>query len=180
MTAVVQRLILSFIDAVRFIVPQKWRSDWADEWRAEVHYEWNRLERRGCLNIVTAGRLAFRSSGALVHALWLRKREWRVEMVMQDLIYGIRVLLKRPGFAIFAVLVLALGIGASTAIFSVVYSVLFRPLPFKDPDRLAIIYSHNTRQDVAYSTLSADDLTDFQKQNNAFESIAPVTPRWAF
>jgi hypothetical protein len=56
MTAVVLRLILSFIHAVRFIVPQKWRSDWADEWRAEVHYEWNRLERRECLNIITAGR----------------------------------------------------------------------------------------------------------------------------
>ena len=101
-------------------------------------------------------------------------------MLIQDLIYGVRTLLKRPGFATISIVVLALGIGANTAIFSVVYSVLLRPLPYKDPDRLVMVFSHNTRQDVAYSTISYNDAEDFRTQNEVFESLAPVTTRWAF
>ena len=67
-------------------------------------------------------------------------------MLIQDLTYGFRTLLKKPMFTIVVIMMLALGIGANTAIFSVVYSVLLRPLPFKDPDRLVAVFSHNTRQ----------------------------------
>ena len=101
-------------------------------------------------------------------------------MLIQDLTYGLRALLKKPEFTTVVIILLALGIGANTAIFSVVYSVLLRPLPFKDPDRLVMLFSHNTREQVAYSTLSADDIADFQKQNGVFDGLASVTVRWAF
>src|SRR5262249_34998944 len=130
--------------------------------------------------MLSATKLAMRTCGAFVHGIWLRKQEWRLEMLIQDLMYGLRTLLKKPAFTTIAITVLALGIGANTAIFSVVYSVLLRPLPFKDPGRLVMLFSHNTRQDVSYSTLSADDLSDFRKQNDVFDGLAGVTGRWAF
>ncbi len=101
-------------------------------------------------------------------------------MLIQDLTYGLRALLKKPEFTTVVIILLALGIGANTAIFSVVYSVLLRPLPFKDPDRLVMLFSHNTREQVAYSTLSADDFADFQKQNDVFDGLASVSVRWSF
>src|SRR5436309_4507866 len=101
-------------------------------------------------------------------------------MFIQDLTYGLRTLIKKPAFTTIALAVLALGIGANTAIFSVVYSVLLRPLPYKDPDRLVMVFSHNTKQQISSSTLSADDLLDFQKQNDVFGGFAAVTTRWNF
>src|SRR2546421_2183316 len=90
----------------------------------------------------------------------------------QDIRYGVRMLLKNPGFTLVAVLVTALGIGANTAIFSVVYGVLLRPLSFAEPDRLMAINEFNLQQGSEPIELSYPNLLDLQKQNNSFEGIA--------
>jgi putative ABC transport system permease protein len=92
--------------------------------------------------------------------------------LLQDLRYGARMLLKNPGFTVVAVLALALGIGANTAIFSVVNAVLLRPLPFADADRLIWIAAVNPAQGIADSNSSPPDFADWKTQNQLFEDMA--------
>src|ERR1051325_465199 len=93
--------------------------------------------------------------------------------LLQDLRYGIRMLLKNPGFAVVAVIALALGIGANAAIFSVVNSVLLRSLPYNDPDRL-IVLRENKRPQFPEFSVSPGNFLDWQKQNTVFEKLCAI------
>src|SRR5215470_19057834 len=93
-----------------------------------------------------------------------------METLWQDLRYGARMLLKKPGFTAIAVVTLALGIGGNAAIFSVVNSVLLRPLPFKDPDRLMWIRETKLPQFPEFS-VSPGNFLDWKKQNTVFERL---------
>jgi putative ABC transport system permease protein len=90
----------------------------------------------------------------------------------QDMRYGMRTLLKRPGFTIVAVVALALGIGANTAIFSIVYAFLLRPLPFKEPDKLVVVFDKQPGLDTAPASFPEFD--DWRKQSQAFEEMAAL------
>jgi predicted permease len=92
------------------------------------------------------------------------------ETTFQDLKYAMRGLAKNPGFSATVILTLALGIGATTAIFSVVYGVLLRPLPFPHSDRLLAIWELNHRG--AYSRLADPNFDDFRDQNHTFQEMA--------
>jgi putative ABC transport system permease protein len=88
----------------------------------------------------------------------------------QDLRYAVRGLRQRPGFTLVAVLTLALGIGANTAIFSVVNGVLLRPLPYERPDRLAMIWGHRNQEPLA--ELSGPEYWDLRERTHAFAGVA--------
>lgn len=94
--------------------------------------------------------------------------------VTQDLRYALRVLYTHPGFTITAILILALGIGANSAIFSVVNSVLVRPLPYPDADRLVVIWETNPRLGVAREGPSGPNYLDWKEQNRSFAEMSLI------
>jgi putative ABC transport system permease protein len=108
----------------------------------------------------------------------VRGGRW-VETTWQDLRYSMRVLLKKPAFTAIAILTLALGIGANTAIFSVVNSLLLRPLPFSDPDRLVQIWESNVKRGRGEMPASYPDFADWRDHSATFEQAAAYSD-WSF
>jgi putative ABC transport system permease protein len=96
--------------------------------------------------------------------------------LLQDVRYGARMLLKKPGFTFVAVLVLALGIGANTALFSVVNGVLLRPLPYSDPERIVTLWERNERDGIARDDVSPANFLDWQERAQSFSEIAFANP----
>src|SRR5215468_3874507 len=132
------------IHLIGVIVPRRLRADWRREWEAELRHreellaEWDRLDWRAKIDLLR------RSTSAFWDAVWLQPKRLEDEMI-QDLRFGARMLLKSKGFTLVAALTLALGIGANTAIFSVVNAVLLQPLPLKDADRIVDVRTYSPR-----------------------------------
>ena len=91
---------------------------------------------------------------------------------LHDLRYGFRTLAKSPGFTVTAVLCLAVGIGGTTAIFSLVHAVLLRPLPFGNPDRLVVLRSESPIRGLRDYRVSVHDFLDYKQQNQSFDGMA--------
>src|SRR5215831_12335017 len=101
---------------------------------------------------------------------------WWIEGLWQDLRYGARMLMKKPGFTLIAVITLALGIGANTAIFSVINGVLLRPLALHDPDRLVMLWTDNPAYQLGFHEFPAAnaDLPEWRATATSFEQLAAL------
>jgi len=98
-----------------------------------------------------------------------------MEKTWRDIRYGTKTLARSPGFSVVAVLVMALGIGCTTSLFTIVRSVLLKPLPFRDPGKLVMVYEHfraNTNSDFNYNSVSPGDFDDWKTQTHGFEEMA--------
>jgi predicted permease len=121
---------------------------------------------------------ALRKFGNVMRAREETRAVWSsiwIEQLFQDLSYGLRALWKNPGFAMVIVVTLALGIGANTAIFSVVRAVVLAPLPYPQPDRLVIVWE--TRPNVKALGASYPDFLDWQRNSRSFAQMAALASR---
>jgi predicted permease len=173
------RADLWLIRLLGVIVPRRVRADWRQEWEAELRHreallaEWDRLNWRTRLNLL------WRSTSAFWDALWLQTYRWE-EAMIQDLRYGARMLLKNPGFTLVAVLSLALGIGANTAIFSLLDVVMLKSLPVEEPDRLVLF--GNARDtgltdgfpNKSWDLFSYPFYQDVRQRNEVFSEVAAI------
>jgi putative ABC transport system permease protein len=98
-----------------------------------------------------------------------------IESLLEDLRYGLRMLARSPSFSAIAIATLAIGIGANTAIFSIVYAVLLRPLPFADPGQLVFLFEAKPHDGIPSAGVSYDNFTEIRAQNRAFRELAGVT-----
>src|SRR5262245_53040329 len=189
------RFWLWLIRVIGVIVPRRLRADWRQEWEAELRYrerllaEWDRLDWRNKLELL------WRSTSAFWDALLLQPQRLE-EQMFQDLRFGARMLLKHKGFTIVAVLSLALGIGANTALFSVVDAVLLRTLPVPEPERLVVFewqaglpFRTNGMSGTSYRSRPADkqglslfrhDIFEKMRQTHAAAPESPLSDIFAF
>lgn len=102
-----------------------------------------------------------------------------MDTLWQDLRYSVRLLTKTPGFTAVVLLTLALGIGANSAMFSVINAVLLRPLPYTDPERVVTVWESNLQQGMARTEVSPPNFVDWSTQSRSFEQIAAFR-YWSF
>src|SRR5215510_16500758 len=149
-----------------------------EEIRAHLEMEVERNVAEG-MSHEDARLAARRSFGSVAIAKEDSRAMWglaSLETLWQDLRYGARMLLKRKGFTAVAALTLALGVGANTAVFSVINALLLRSLPFAEADRLVTIWE--THPDIPRAPVSIPDFQDWRAQAQSFEEMAVHSDRY--
>jgi len=163
------------IRAASRLVPSRRRDSWRREWEAEVTYSWKRLGRSGRPQARAALGLRLRVLWCWIDAFMELREEWRMAGLLNDLRYAFRGLRRYPVFTAVAVLTLALGIGANTAVFTLVDGVLLRPLPFPDADRLVAL-EHLGREGRDELPMSDGLYLLYRDQASSLEGIALYVP----
>jgi predicted permease len=173
------RFWLWLIRLIGVIVPRRLRPDWRQEWEAELQHreamlgEWDRLNLHNKLDLL------WRSTSAFWDALWLQTYRWE-EAMIQDVRYGVRMLLNNPGFTLIAILSLALGIGANTAIFSLLDVVLLKSLPVQEPEKLVLFGKGedggmtNRFPNKSWDLFSYPFYQELRQRNEVFSGVASL------
>ena len=157
---------LAVIRLISGIVPRWRRGDWEREWRAELHAQAND-------DVSGSSTVLARSAGAFADAFSLRSQAMYLDLWLGDLRFAWRAVARRPAFTSLVVLTLALGIGVNSAVFALVDAVLLRPLPYRDPSRLAFVWQTLPEHSVFELEATPFDY-DAWHQVRSFSQIALV------
>lgn len=164
------RRAMRLVRAAGLLVPWSRRPEWLLEWEGELSYRISKLDRSGRLDAAATAAILIRTLGAFPHALWVLHDETSLETMIHDIRYAIRTHLRRPAFATLVVATLGLGIGANTAMFSIVNSVLIEPLPYERPDELVYLFGAFKGGNTA--SISPPDFVDYRARQTVFSSLA--------
>lgn len=161
------RICLGIIRVASLLVPGGRRGEWEAQWRAEFIHRWQ-ARGRGSEGLPPRSFILW-SGGAFRHAWYLLKTEYTMDLILQDMKYGLRSLNRSRGLIAIAVLSLAIGIGANTSIFSAVDVFMLRPLPYPDSERLHIVWVTNSERGWRQTTFSAPDFVDLRERVRSME-----------
>ncbi|MEJ2205171.1 MAG: ABC transporter permease [Gemmatimonadota bacterium] len=157
------RCCLWIVRVAFILAPRGRRKDLGARWEAELLHRWRRVEEGG---------LFFWSLGAFRHAWYLLRTEYTMDLIWQDAKYGVRALKRSKGLIAIAVLSLAIGIGANTAIFSAVDVFMLRPLPYPDSDRLHMVWTANQDRGWTEVSYSVPDFLDLRERSATMDMAA--------
>jgi len=174
--SVVLRACLLLLRAASRLVPPHQREGWLHEWQAEVLHRWRFLETRRELGAREQADVARRVMGALPDAVWLRRQLTSDAELVHDLRHGLRVLRKGGGSALAAATVLALGLGASTAVFGVADALLLRPLPYREPERIVTLWQTDAKRPGQLDEVAPANFLDWRERLKSFEQVAAADP----
>ncbi len=167
------RRATGIVRAASLLVPGSRRAEWLREWDGELSYRIAALDRAGRLDPRAALAVLLRTLGAFPHAFWVLRNEMRLEPMLQDIRYALQSSLRRPAFATFVVLTLGVGIGANSAMFSIVNTVLLQPLPYERSEELVYLFGAFKGGDQA--SISPPDFLDYRERQTVFSSLAART-----
>lgn len=154
------------VAAIAWVVPSDQRREWRREWDTELN--WCAASGRGAWHQLR------RARGAWRHAIWIRAQRWRTDMLLQDIRQSVRALRARPALTAVAVLTLALGIGANTAIFSAVHAVLLRGLPYPQAAQIVSIYATHRKYNFDHGVERPEDIQYWMDHAQTTALIAPI------
>jgi len=148
-------------------------SDFAQEVESHLAHEADQLQDTGAApaNASARARRAFGNATSIQEEIYKRSRFWWWDQISNDLRHALRLFWKRPGFSAVVVLTLALGIGANSAIFSVINAVLLRPLPYRAPDRLAMLWTEDSAHSLREGRVSLLNFADWKSRSRTFEDM---------
>jgi putative ABC transport system permease protein len=162
-------LFRRFIALVSRLAPRWARREFRAEWEAELSAAWT---SRADPSWRTRGAIALRAAGSIADAWYLFRQQWSLDMVMQDVRYALRLVQQRPGYAALVILMLAIGIGANTAVFDVIDGVLLRPLPFRDPSSLVMVWENDRINRKPRYPVAPANYRDWADQTRTIQPMA--------
>jgi len=146
------------------------------EWEAEIRHRWSTVNRGPKTRWQDKADVVRRSTGAISDAAWLRQQFTADHDVMRDVQYALRMLRRRPVVSALAVTVLAIGIGGTVAVFSVVDTLLLRELPYREPDRIVTIWLTNREHPEEREGVAPGAFLDWHDRSKSFSHIAAAAP----
>ncbi len=168
------RLCLALVRVISALVPRPWRVDWRTEWEAEFRVRHSALLGARRLNWKSNTDLVRRAFGAFPDAAWLRRQFTSDAEVVHDVRHGLRMLGKTPTFTAAAVLTLALGIGATVSIVTLLDTLYFRALPYVEPERVVTLWQHP--QTGEHDDVAPANFIDWRERSRSFEKLAAAIP----
>src|SRR5688500_7206689 len=172
--SVLLAIALRIIHAASLLVPRADRRRWRQEWQAEILHAAGRCDSTN--DFASQLTLLQRSSGAFHDAAWLRRQFTGDAEMFHDIRHVARMLAARPVYTAVACGVLAISIGASAAVFSVVDTLLLRPLPYPDADRIVAIWERDTSGGAPRQEVASANFLDWRDSATSFEKMASAAP----